>query len=735
MSKKGRKTKRLGAYSLEYVKLTSFGCFSNRIVGPFVPGMNVVLGPNEAGKTTVTELIKGVMFGWPTARGAANPYRPETAERTGSLFFRGEDDEERELSRAKNSEGVIGDVGLLADIDRDTYETMFALTSDELLGLDRHDEVTARLLTAGSGTSSSPAHALESVNDQIRALMSRSAQNPDSLVNLREEQARLRAQISAGLDEANGLRDQERSLASLMERRETLSAASESLNERIERLKTARSRVAELDEEVQATLESLDATQEACRASCAEEQRPPEAGLADVASLSAADELRVRDALEDFEAKQVKLDHAVDIARKDANRSRSDYEVLMADARLNDRRVRARTRRRLQAVLAVVIPIAMVLVGLLALNRVNGGAMGMSYLAAAVALVLFAAVIATVGVAMSVRPTQVEEELESERTKMAWVMQQDAKNLEACEHDAEEHRAALMAYLNDNGLAAARGSLRHARRLLDQARDYRVKREAAAQNSRALTLQRAALAQALDKAREQRAQAVRSIGLDQDTSLEEIDRLIDQAADERTRTACASHENERAIGEITQRLSAARHARSFDQAKIEAEQVETRFAEGRRRLAMLLIARESLEAAIVDWEGKSQPEVYARASQLFEDMTGGAWRQVRTNDAGSIEVVDAVKTVRDPRLLSLGTRQQLYLALRIALLMTADNVGRCVPVLCDDILVNFDDERRERAAQALVELSRRRQVILFTCHPDVASMVSGLDPSGNLIEL
>lgn len=734
MSKKGKKTKRFGAYHLECVKLTSFGRYSNRIVGPFAPGMNVVLGPNEAGKTTLTELMKGVMFGWPTARGSGNPYRPEGAERAGSLFFSGDDGDERELARAKNSEGVSDEAGLLSDIDKDTYETMFALTSDELMGLDRHDEVTARLLTAGSGTSSSPAHALEVVNDQIRALMSRSAAVPDSLVNLENEQARLRSQISAGLDEANELRDQERSLTALMERRETLAAASDSLNERIERLKTARSRIAELEADEQAARESLETTQKAHRASHAEEEQLPDVGLADVVSLSAADELRVRDALEDFETKQAKLDHAVDGARKDANRSRADYEVLMGDARLNDRRDRARAQRRLQAVLAIVIPIAMVCAGLFALKSMHG-AMGMSYLVAVGALVLFAAVVAAVGVAASVRPTRVEEELESERTKVAWVMQQDAKNLEACERDAEEHRAALRAYLDEHGLAAAQGSLRHARRLLDQARDFRVRHEAAAQNSRALALQRSALIQTLEKVDAQRGQTLRAIGLEADALLEDVDRLIDQAADERARTARASHETERTIGEITQRLSAARHAKSFDRAKIEAELVETRFAESRRRLALLLIARKSLEAAIAEWESKSQPEVYARASRLLEDMTGGAWKQVRTNDAGSIEVVDAVKTARDPRLLSLGTRQQLYLALRIALLMTADNVGRNVPVLCDDILVNFDDARRERAACALVELSRKRQVILFTCHPDVASVVSGIDPSSNLIEL
>ena len=92
---------------LEHVKVTSFGKFSNIIVGPFRPGLNVVYGPNEAGKTTLSELIKGVLFGWPTSRGQGNSYCPEGAERIGSLFFRNPDnDTVLEVKRAKNSEGA-----------------------------------------------------------------------------------------------------------------------------------------------------------------------------------------------------------------------------------------------------------------------------------------------------------------------------------------------------------------------------------------------------------------------------------------------------------------------------------------------------------------------------------------------------------------------------------------------------------------------------------------------------
>mgnify|MGYP002923170579 FL=1 len=117
---------------------------------------------------------------------------------------------------------------------------------------------------------------------------------------------------------------------------------------------------------------------------------------------------------------------------------------------------------------------------------------------------------------------------------------------------------------------------------------------------------------------------------------------------------------------------------------------------------------------------EGQPEVYLRASRLLSLMTEGRWTRVSLTREGTLEVADALGRTRQPVHLSLGTCQQLYLALRIALLTCADNVGRAIPILADDILVNFDEQRRLGAARALVELSEQRQVILFTCHEGVA---------------
>ncbi len=173
----------------------------------------------------------------------------------------------------------------------------------------------------------------------------------------------------------------------------------------------------------------------------------------------------------------------------------------------------------------------------------------------------------------------------------------------------------------------------------------------------------------------------------------------------------------------------------FDRAKLEYEEASARLKAVQHNLMVLFIAQKTLQQAIAEWDRKSQPEVYRQASRLLSLMTDGAWVQVRLSEDGAVEAVDALRTALPPHLLSVGTRQQLYLSLRLALLITASDVGRGIPVVCDDILVNFDDARRVQAARALAELARTRQVVLFTCHKDVAALMGTVDPSGKRLEL
>ena len=711
---------------LEHVKMTSFGRFANTALGPFGPGMNVVYGENEAGKTTVSEFIKGVLFGWPAARGQNNPYRPEGAERAGSLFFRKGDD----VLEVKRSRETKLPEGFLGDIDKETYQTLFSLTSDELLSLDGHSNLTARLLTAGAGTPSSPAHALLEVEQRIKETLSRSSQFPDSIPNLSARMDALRVKVEKGRSEADSLRSQERELSALVERGTALSRASSTLNRDIEQLKSSCEQVLSLEQSLAHARESLQAIDLEPASTEGWHTSLPD-GVAALASLSREEEERLRDELDAFDEEEAKLEHALDAARAAASRSQADYEVA-SEMDLKEGAAGKRRRQR-HAIIGVcaALSICMLIAGV----RIATQALGLSYTAIGLMIIAFSLVIAAAGFTLALHPPQDERVMGDDLGKRRWVMEQDRKILAACQHDLDEHGSRVGSFLSESGLSFAGESTRRARRALDQLDAMRSMRAVSQQREKAASLQQAELRRSIAELRSRRIEQCRAAGLPDNASLDDFDDALAEKEVEREQTQHMAAQTERCRGEFSERLSAARSSTGFDRVKLEYEEASARMKAAQQSLTVLLIAQKTLQCAIAEWDKKSQPEVYRQASRLLSLMTEGAWVQVRLSAEGSIEAVDALRGVLPAHLLSLGTRQQLYLSLRLALLITASDVGRGLPVVCDDILVNFDDSRRAQAAKALVELSRTRQVILFTCHKDVAALMGTVDPSSKRLEL
>lgn len=69
---------------------------------------------------------------------------------------------------------------------------------------------------------------------------------------------------------------------------------------------------------------------------------------------------------------------------------------------------------------------------------------------------------------------------------------------------------------------------------------------------------------------------------------------------------------------------------------------------------------------------------------------------------------------------STGTREQVYLALRLAIIDHLDAGSERLPIFLDEAFVNWDARRRERAFTLLAEVAHERQVFVFTCHEPMA---------------
>lgn len=715
---------------LRSIHLERFGRFHDTVVGPFSDRMNIVLGANEAGKTTVASFVGGVLFGWEEARGNRNTYKPEGAERAGSLLFARsagadasagarEDEETFVLSRARNADGLQGDTFLVEDIDKDTYRTMFSLNSDELRSLRNTTDTTAKLLTAGSGTGSSPAHALAHVNERLAAFTSRAASAEQSIPQLLARRNALRAEQQSAADVADAYRAQDRELHELEPERAAMGERVEEANRVIEALTMAKSSLAALDAErdkLKGDIARLAKSEGEAANNYELHERSCGRRLA---RLTASDERALRDRLENLATRQSRQAHAVEVARANYTSSVAVYEALQETADDEADRRSERSKRRIQVAFCVVIPAVLFLLGvpLFIEGRARGA---LSYMAIGFLLSVFAALMATGGFALLFRPNKEEGARKARFDDAHWVMIQDKKKLEACQAEEESVAAQVREALDEEGLGEAQGSVRQARALLDEAREARQAMALCRQRQQAAAARRADAEHRLQEIASERAVALQRAGLSPESGVGDVEEELKRRVRQRTGLIEALESMNQRAGELAAVLAQAETERDFDRIKIEVQEVTTRLEEARTDFARLLLAKHMLEAAIATWESKRQPEVYLRASRLLSLMTEGRWTRVSLTREGTLEVADALGRTRQPVHLSLGTCQQLYLALRIALLTCADNVGRAIPILADDILVNFDEQRRLGAARALVELSEQRQVILFTCHEGVA---------------
>ena len=784
---------------LKYARIDSFGAFSNKTVGPFDPHLNVVFGRNEAGKTTLTQFVGGVLFGWEDARSGRNTYKPNNAERSGALIFAeevsretpsgvadekkttkriekadGEDDRrsewlapavvegtrlddfldaapkevELEVSRARNAAGLQGATDVVEDIDRETFQTMFLLTSDELRSLRNTSDVTARLLTAGSGTNSSPAQALREVNEKIQYYSSRAASATESIARLNDQIKAARTKMQRALEQSEQFKAEDREFRELTAQRKGLSEKISALNNEIDSLVAKRARLQKIAEQ-QASLKDdmVELVEESKR--YAKSASDSASGIDEsLLELDQLEERALRDQLDEFADQQVHAAHSVDLAEENQRASQAAYDALVELGESSDRATSAARQRILQIAISIALPVAFVLFGLLLF--MHGRTIGsLSFTGLGLALVTLGAVLAAGAIFLAARPKG-GDAIDQRMQDAQWVMLQDRKKLQSARAAQSDLAERQKQWLDAHGLSAANGSVRAARSILDEARDVRSDIALDKQRTASFGLRISNAEASLAELETQRNRLISDIENSDDGvvlvasradfatgsfDLAPLDELIARKSAQRDELVSTLEHISLRYGRLEEQLAQAELMHAYDEAKQDYQQLRTRLEDSKRDLAKLLIARRLLESAIATWESRSQPEVYQRASKLIELVTDGKWVRISLTPEGQLVATDAVRNSRAPRELSLGTCQQLYLALRIALLISADNVGCAIPILADDILVNFDSERRAGAARALAQLARTRQVILFTCHEEVVEAMSAVDADARLVEL
>ena len=180
-------------------------------------------------------------------------------------------------------------------------------------------------------------------------------------------------------------------------------------------------------------------------------------------------------------------------------------------------------------------------------------------------------------------------------------------------------------------------------------------------------------------------------------------------------------------------------------AALEAERatLEASIEETALEFLELTVARELLHREVDRYRRETQGPLLRRARDLFEKLTLGAYTQLHPSEERGKTVMVARREDGETvgvEGMSTGTRDQLYLALRVATVEHMLTVHEPLPFLADDLFVNFDDARTEAALEVLAELGRRTQVIVFTHHENVARSAQalgarGIDLAVDLLEL
>ncbi len=125
------------------------------------------------------------------------------------------------------------------------------------------------------------------------------------------------------------------------------------------------------------------------------------------------------------------------------------------------------------------------------------------------------------------------------------------------------------------------------------------------------------------------------------------------------------------------------------------------------------------------YEREQQPALIQEASRYFERFTRGRYPRIRmplgSDEDRQVRVFDRNEAPHELNTLSRGTREQLLLAVRLGFIAEYEKHREPLPIVMDEVLVNFDRERAEATAEVLKEFAEERQILLFTCHSSTRS--------------
>ena len=221
---------------------------------------------------------------------------------------------------------------------------------------------------------------------------------------------------------------------------------------------------------------------------------------------------------------------------------------------------------------------------------------------------------------------------------------------------------------------------------------------------------------------------------------------VDEISSELGRLAHASREVVEQIASLSNEYGAQRTA--FDAldgtdqaARAEAQRQEAMaaMADAAERYLKLQTAARLLKWSIEKFRETKQGPMLSKASAIFRGLTMNSFNRLLVDSEEASPRLFGIRPNGeqvDVTGMSEGSRDQLYLALRLAALELQVEQGLSMPLIADDLFINFDDRRTAAGLKVLGDLSRRMQIVFLTHHEHLVPLAREiLGPDLNVVQL
>ncbi|MDQ0112740.1 AAA family ATPase [Paenibacillus harenae] len=216
---------------------------------------------------------------------------------------------------------------------------------------------------------------------------------------------------------------------------------------------------------------------------------------------------------------------------------------------------------------------------------------------------------------------------------------------------------------------------------------------------------------------------------------EQLRALNDEAEQELARLEAQQKERLEQKGRLGQKIDQLLRTKERQRLLADRELLLSQLDSDAERYAMLAVSAALISRTRRIYEEERQPVVLRNASGLIRALTDGKYIRVLSSPGETgIRLESADLRIVDSNMLSRGTAELVYLAMRFALAEEASHAVK-LPLLLDDVFVNFDKERLKAAAKLIAELSQQRQVIVMTCHEHVRAALLDYCKDASLVTI